>query len=243
MNNEEQFRNEDEIDLAELVGVLFRRWRCIVYITILALVITSFYLVIQNLKYEKSNKYKFESIVQIGQFSSLQGGYQFIEKPESVRGYLESFAKVMSKKSKKYFNKKSLGFSVEGDLNVNVNSDTGIINILLTASKDSKAKLFIGKMTNELLRKHNKIYNDYSEKNKNVKDMIDSYNKYIVNLSKTQILLSPTTSNNPIPSDSINYKIYVSISLILGLFLGIFTAFLREFWVMNRDKILGRENH
>ena len=242
MSSEEHFRNEDEIDLAELVGVLFKRWRCIVYITILALVITSSYLVIKHLQYEKSNKYKFESIIQIGQFSNLQGGYQFIEKPASVRGYLESIAKVMSKKSEEYFNKKSLAFSAEGDLNVNANSDTGIINISLTASKNSKAKLFIDKMTNGLLKKHNKIYNDYFEKRKNVKSMIDSYN-YIVNLSKTQILLNPTISNNPIPSDSKNYKIYLSISLILGLFLGMFTAFLREFWVMNRDKILGRENH
>ena len=70
---------------------------------------------------------------------------------------------------------------------------------------------------------------------------ISQLNSQLDNMLKTSVIAKPQFSNNPVGATS--KKMIVAIGLVLGLFLGVFAAFLREFWVTNRDKILGRENH
>ena len=242
MNNE-KLREEDEIDLAEIVCVLFKRWRCIVYITIIAFLIGSFYSFFIYYQKSASDKYMFKSTFRIGQFVNAQGKHVFIEQPKSVEQYIIEYASILGIKSKKYFDNNELSFSIQGNLNVNANKDSGIVHIYLEASKDSYAESFLERLVENILKRHNEFNKSYVEQYKNnyLNKNISSDN-YLITLYNTEIMLKPTVSDSPVSSQSINYKLYIAISLILGVFLGLFTAFLREFWVNNRNKILGKEN-
>jgi hypothetical protein len=58
------------------------------------------------------------------------------------------------------------------------------------------------------------------------------------NMEKTRTLLGSTRSDHPVEP---NIKLIVALGLVTGVFLGIFMAFIREFWANNRDRILNKE--
>jgi len=278
LNNEEQFRNEDEIDLSELVGVLFKRWITIIVVACLVIVAGITYSITKTKKYETS------AIIEIGEYQDSSGNYNFIQDPVSASKDIKVIAKKIVSKKMENSNNEKIKFNVEDNFKTEVLEGSGAIEINLTSTKNFDSVSFINKAYNGLKFKHNKRFQQILQKKNLFKDQIEestnridslldakrsavkdpkepialllfnseiqelrSYvnnlqNKVInlENVANTSFAVKPNLSNNPV---SPKYKLFFAISMVLGLFLGVFAAFLREFWVMNRDKILGRENH
>lgn len=63
---------------------------------------------------------------------------------------------------------------------------------------------------------------------------IEALNSQLSNMIVTQVTADPQLSDQPVNNQ---LKLYTALGLVLGAFLSVFLAFLREFWTNNRDRI------
>ena len=158
MNNEEQFRNEDEIDLSELVGVLFKRWKWIISITILCVLIGIFY----SLTLKES--YKTTSTIQIGQYLNSNQEYEFIQQPDAVGERIKAFSNNIYVNFKEKYGEKNIKFSLKEDFQVNTLPQGGIIEIELSSPKDSAPEEFVGSVVKKLVSSHERLFKVRAQK-------------------------------------------------------------------------------
>lgn len=275
MNNEEYYRNEDEIDLSELVGVLFRRWRAIIVVTCIITIIGVTY------SFIKTKKYETHASIKVGVYQNTSGNYTFIQSPQAASENLRSIAEKIFHQDYSKAYRKRLAFDIKNDFKAEVTKASGIIKLTLTSSEKFDSVSFINKIYSKFRAICDKRFQQISQRKNLLKkqikqssDRIDTLLKaqrsvvgspkepialllfnneikglriFINNLqtkannlkkiSKTSFAINPYISDIPV---SPNYKLFFAISLVLGLFLGIFVAFLREFWINNKEKILGK---
>lgn len=114
---------DDEIDLAQLVGVLFRRWPLILFCTLLAVLIGVGYgLTLPSL-------YSFTSMIQIGQYQTTEEGYKDIQSHGAAAQHLKATAQTVYKKCTNGENTIELGFSLQEDFQVTPSEQGGILEI------------------------------------------------------------------------------------------------------------------
>lgn len=143
--------NEDEIDLADLVGVLFRRKWTIVVTTVAVLLLAFIYTVIQTPVYNAS------SLVELGQVLT-EDGYQKVESPNEARNRLTSLAQSVANDMNRASPKnETLQFSIENNFKVNAPDEGNIIALEVESPHDSKTLTFLDKTTQEFIADHNRI--------------------------------------------------------------------------------------
>lgn len=173
---------DDEIDLAELVGVLFRRWPWILGCTLLAVLIgVGYSLTLPSL-------YSFTSMVQIGQYQTPEKEYKFIQSPPAAAQQLKATAQTVYKKRNNGENTTGLGFSLNEDFQVAPSEQGGILEIALKAANPVKAKEFLQSSLDKFLSSHERPLQVRSQKYhqriqtleaelKELRQKIKSYNK------------------------------------------------------------------
>jgi len=277
LNNEEQMRYEDEIDISELISVLFKRWILIITVTIIAVIVGMAYC------YTKTVKYKTSAVVELGEYQDSAGNYKFIQSPKSTSNDLKVISRKVSNQYVNESDKEHLGFNIKEDFEAEVLEGSGAIEVFLTAPKDFDSVSFMNKVFNKLKTKHDLRFKEILDKKdlfkeqinqstdrindllkakrnvvsdpkepialllfnseiQNLRSYINNLQEKVINLeniTNTQLAIEPDISDNPV---SPKYKLFFALSLVLGVFLGVFSAFLREFWVNNKNKILGKES-
>ena len=139
---------EDEIDLADIFGILFRRkWFILAGIVICLFLAVGATLLMPV-------KYKATTILEIGQIQG-EDEYRLVEPPEAVSERLSGISKRIYRNPP--FNQGVL-FSVENDLQIKASrKEGGIIEVELEAPKDSMALKFLGKLNEGLIGDHQRI--------------------------------------------------------------------------------------
>ncbi|HKJ75669.1 MAG TPA: Wzz/FepE/Etk N-terminal domain-containing protein [Gammaproteobacteria bacterium] len=142
---------DDEIDLADLVGVLYkRRWSILggtLLVTVLGLATT--------LLLPKA--YDYQSIVEIGQFQNNEGEYRFVESPQVAADRLQAAARTAYQRRRAEQDSPALLFSVKEDLSIEAPKEGGILEIALTAPRDVDAGRFLEKVIGILVADHNRV--------------------------------------------------------------------------------------
>lgn len=150
---------DDEIDLADLAGLLFRRKWLIVGLT----------LVFACLAFAASmmmtEKYAAVTMLEIGQLLG-ENGYTRVESTDAVKNRISSLARAVAgemaeaggKSAREAPAENGLGFSVKKDLQVDAPREGNIISCELEAPRDSKALALLSRVNEALLRDHNRIF-------------------------------------------------------------------------------------
>lgn len=139
---------DDEIDLADLAAVLYRRRWLIVggtaLVFLLALLVT--FLI--------PTKFEYRTIMEMGQFQR-EGEYKLVESPKASAERLKVAARkvVHSWESQG----KEPGFSVKNNFSADPSEEGGIVEVALEASRDSKGKNFLNEVVGDLMADHSRI--------------------------------------------------------------------------------------
>lgn len=91
------------------------------------------------------------------------------------------------------------------------------------------------KMDSEIKTVQNQIRDKQLQK-QHIQLDIQTAEEMMEDVNPTQILSSAQVSDKPV--NGMNYKLVAVLGLISGLFIGVFAAFVLEFWQNNRDKIV-----
>jgi len=142
---------EDEIDLADLVAVLFRNRYLIILLTLLTGLAGLGYSFLQTEKYEVS------TFLEIGQ-SPNNGGYQNIQSPEAVKNRLQSVAQSLARDFSGNGPDGQLQFSPENSLQIEAPENGNILRLRLEAPKGSAALPFLEELNRSLIQSHNRIF-------------------------------------------------------------------------------------
>lgn len=157
--------HEDEIDLAELAGVLFRRKWTIVVTTAAVLLLAFIYTVIQ------APVYNANTLMELGQVLT-EDGYHRVETPNEARNRLTSLAQAVANDMKDGSQEKqSLKFSVGNDFKVNAPEEGNIISLEVESPHDTSTLDFLNKTSKAFIADHNRILDQ--EKNQ-IKTQIKS---------------------------------------------------------------------
>ncbi len=153
--------DEDEIDLADLMAVLFQKRWLIIGFTIL---ITFFSL---GAAITLPKKVNVEALIQISQVFNADSIFQIIESPKVTIARLESIGKVVAiqmdeDKKKNNANEKSdIGFSVDKDFTMKPYNDANILSLSLKTSDSSNGVSFINESVSLLIKKHDRLLQQY----------------------------------------------------------------------------------
>jgi len=151
--------HEDEIDLAELAGVLFRRWRWIVGCTILVTLLGVGYCLMQT------PMHAVNAMLQIGQYQTSEADYQFIQPPASSAEYIQATAQTLYNRRKKQINKtENIGFSFEKDFKTETSEQGGIIELTLKTTNNAEAQEFLSSVIDRLQSEHKRLFEVRSQK-------------------------------------------------------------------------------
>ena len=151
--------HEDEIDLAELAGVLFRRWRWIIGCTILVTLLGVGYSLMQT------PMYAVNAMLQIGQYQTPEDEYQFIQPPPSSAEYIQATAQTLYNQRKKQLNKtEKIGFSFEQDFKTETSEQGGIIELVLKTTNNAEAQKFLSSVIDKLQSEHKRLFEVRSQK-------------------------------------------------------------------------------
>jgi uncharacterized protein involved in exopolysaccharide biosynthesis len=104
--------------------------------------------------------------------------------------------------------------------------------------EDEKAKLEEAKIN--LKQLDSELKSKIADLKSKIKDhnlKIDALQSRLKNMIVTSVIDKPEFSRNPV---SPNRKMFFALGFVLGIFLGIFAAFLREFWVNNKSRLMGK---
>lgn len=202
--------NEDEIDLMDLLFILVRRWKLITLVAIPVLVLGILYAVL------KPNMYKAETTLMVssGQIYSVEKlDDSEISKNQKL---VSSYTEVARSKSIMKNVIKRLGLEEEPEtiaklVKVTPIDETELINISYTDKNPRKATLLVNEVSKEFMLK--------------IKDVMNFENLKIV--EKAEIPTKPESGKR---------ALIVAMSGVLGIMLGVFAAFVMEFFHSNIRK-------
>src|SRR6056297_1136016 len=155
---------EDEIDLADLVGVFFRRKGFIAVLTIL------FACLALGAGLMATEKYEAMSIIEIGQIQP-ENEYRHIESPSASAERLRGIAKRVY--SSPPFDDDA-AFSIKDDLGISPSKEGGIVELTLEAPRNSRAIEFLTSLNQGLIADHGRIINIERQKLKTHIDNLQS---------------------------------------------------------------------
>jgi capsular polysaccharide biosynthesis protein len=141
---------DDEIDLVDLFGVLIRRWP---YILLSVLIVTA---AAVGYGFMQTPRYKASTTIEVGQ-RVVDGEYVNIESVSAVKSRILSLASSKSRDFEGKGREGKLLFSPRKDVSVNVPEDGNILQVFLTAPKDSTAKDFLNSVNKDLVAAHDRI--------------------------------------------------------------------------------------
>lgn len=146
--------DEDEIDLADLFGVLYRRRKFIAVTTVL------FVLLAFGLAKVMPKKFEAETMVEIGQVP-IDGKYEKVENSDAVANRISSLAKLTALEMSK--ETETLGFSIKEDLEVDVPRDGNVATIGLTVAEDAtdKGLDFLSRVNDKLNQEYTHFFEQY----------------------------------------------------------------------------------
>jgi len=146
--------DEDEIDLADLFGVLYRRRKFIAVTTVL------FVLLAFGLAKVMPKKFEAETMVEIGQVP-IDGKYEKVENSDAVTNRISSLAKLTASEMSK--ETETLGFSIKEDLEVDVPRDGNVATIVLTVAEDAtdKGLDFLSRVNDKLNQEYTHFFEQY----------------------------------------------------------------------------------
>ena len=195
LNSEEQYRNEDEIDLAELVGVLFRRWKTTFTILIVMFLLSIVYCVTQT-----NNIYTASTMIEIGEFFQ-DGEQQTVESLPAFKNRVLSHAKSLSRDFKGNGKDNKLMFSIDEDLDVLLPEGGNIVDVRIQAPKDSRTIHFLELINKRVISDHSRTF---AEKELSLKNSIKKQDLKIksiknkISKTKRQFQLKEITLNSNI---------------------------------------------
>ncbi|MDR3594818.1 Wzz/FepE/Etk N-terminal domain-containing protein [Clostridium sp.] len=203
MNNEEIIRNEETINIGEIMHILTKRWKLILSITLMATVtagIISFFVIAP--KYEASTK------VFIGKESSKDENYNNSDI-QMYQQLMKTYAGVVTTNDliERAINRNNLNTTSEEvlkNLTVTPGANTQILEIKYVSTDKELAKDVVQSVTTEFIRTSTQLI-----PNGNVK-VIES----------VQLPESPSSPNK---------KLNIAIAFLLGLMISAGLAFLLEF--------------
>jgi len=220
---EKQFGYEDEIDLMDYVKVIFKRKWLILVIFLVAVIAAGVF------SYFVPKIYKIDSSLEIGQI-----GGQVVEAPEQV-------VEKINNGIYGWFP----GIKVSNPVNTN------LIKIEAISKESQKTKKILEEINELILAEHNNKIN--SQKNLLEKEIerlqekidflilkgqetailqleINNLQRQKEALQPTQVIREPTISEKPVrPKPVLN----IIIAGVLGIFIGVFLAFGKEWWEKN----------
>ncbi len=139
---------EDEIDLADLAAVLYRRRWVIVGGALVVLALAIAYPLFQTPKYET------RTILEIGQLQR-EGGFHYVEPPQAAAGRLQAAARKEIQSIKAGGEDPS--FSVKNGFTTEPSKEAGIVEVSLEAPPDADSKAFLERVTASLVGDHERI--------------------------------------------------------------------------------------
>lgn len=206
---------EDEIDLAELIGVLFRKkWFIVGFTFLITCIAFGFTQILPE-------KYNVSTLVEIGQISRKDGGTEVIETMAFVKNRLESSAKitVIQMMNDKQNEKKSdLGFSEKKNFKIDIPKQGKILTLSLETGNTANGVDFMSKVIDNLIKNHEKIQDQ--KKNKIKQEIRVEKNRFLDLDYKIQVILSSLNKlsrdykNKTISSENLVAAMYNNISNI-----------------------------
>ena len=235
MDQEEKLQTEsDEIDLMDYIKVLVKRKWLILIIFLAAVIVAGIF------SFYSPKIYKIDTFLEIGRI-----GGQAIGVPMQM---IEAPGQVMEK----------INNGVYGEypgIKVNNPQNTSLITMEMLSKEPRKAKANLEEINNNILTEHtNKINLNKNILEKEIDELQENINFLIskeqetatlyltiINLRKeiealqpTKIVKSPTISEKPVkPRSALN----IAVAGVLGIFIGIFLAFGKEWWEKNKARL------
>jgi len=147
----------DEIDLADLVGVLVRRKWLIIAGTLLFMAAAIGAAFLMPAKYEAT------SLFEIGQLYTEENGYRKIEASGAVKNRIHSLGQavgweLIQEKKDQGNPDEILGFSLKEDFSVEIAEEENVVTATVEAPSDSKALIFLNRVEHRLIKNHNRIF-------------------------------------------------------------------------------------
>lgn len=230
MNQEKDIQfSDDEIDLMDYIKVLLKRKRLILAVLLVAVVAVGVLSILMP------KVYKIDTILEIG----WMRGYQ-VEPPLQVVGKIKDGI-----------------YGGYPGMKVDNPPYTSLVNIETTSKDPQKSKKILEDINETILVEHNSRINFQKKilerKIERLREKIDfliqipteqeiavlqleinNLQEQIEGFWPTRVIKEPTISEKPVrPNPLLN----IVIAAILGIFIGVFLAFFKEWWEKNRKKL------
>lgn len=224
--------NDDEINLIDYIKVVIKRKWLILGITLTAVLIAGIASIVSPKNYEVS------TTLQIGNTTDI----------------LESTAQVAEKiKSNAYKNLLEEKLNIENlpEIKTETPQNTNFVSIIIETDNPEQAKQILDEINSLILLEHQEIFNKReSQIKENIKEIQDEltlletkkeYSEGIAELrirlsdlksalnvfQPTKVIKAPIVPKNPSGS---NLILNIVIAIVLGLFIGVLVAFIKEWW-------------
>ncbi|HOA47371.1 MAG TPA: Wzz/FepE/Etk N-terminal domain-containing protein [Candidatus Pacearchaeota archaeon] len=224
--------NDDEINLIDYIKVVIKRKWLILGITLTAVLIAGIASMVSPKNYEVS------TTLQIGNTTDI----------------LESTAQVAEKiKSNAYKNLLEEKLNIENlpEIKTETPQNTNFVSIIIETDNPEQAKQILDEINSLVLLEHQEIFNKReSQIKENIKEIQDEltlletkkeYSEGIAELriklsdlkatlnvfQPTKVIKAPIVPKNPSGS---NLILNIVIAIVLGLFIGVLVAFIKEWW-------------
>ncbi len=224
--------NDDEINLIDYIKVVIKRKWLILGITLTAVLIAGIASMVSPKNYEVS------TTLQIGNTTDI----------------LESTAQVAEKiKSNAYKNLLEEKLNIENlpEIKTETPQNTNFVSIIIETDNPEQAKQILDEINSLILLEHQEIFNKReSQIKENIKEIQDEltlletkkeYSEGIAELrirlsdlksalnvfQPTKVIKAPIVLKNPSGS---NLILNIVIAIVLGLFIGVLVAFIKEWW-------------
>ncbi|MGB4253519.1 MAG: Wzz/FepE/Etk N-terminal domain-containing protein [Minisyncoccales bacterium] len=224
--------NDDEINLIDYIKVVIKRKWLILGITLTAVLIAGIASMVSPKNYEVS------TTLQIGNTTDI----------------LESTAQVAEKiKSNAYKNLLEEKLNIENlpEIKTETPQNTNFVSIIIETDNPEQAKQILDEINSLILLEHQEIFNKReSQIKENIKEIQDEltlletkkeYSEGIAELriklsdlksalnvfQPTKVIKAPIVPKNPSGS---NLILNIVIAIVLGLFIGVLVAFIKEWW-------------
>ncbi|MFP3982198.1 MAG: Wzz/FepE/Etk N-terminal domain-containing protein [Desulfurivibrionaceae bacterium] len=142
---------EDEIDLADLVGVLYRQRWLIVGITLLITLLGLGYGLLS------SEQYGYNTLIEVGQLQSAEGEYKYVESPKAAKQRLEASARTVYHQLDNQAGPEGVKFGINKGFTVEASEEGGVLEMNMEAPDPSLAATFLNELNRELINDHERI--------------------------------------------------------------------------------------
>jgi len=231
--------NDDEINLIDYIKVVIKRKWLILGITLTAVLIAGIASMVSPKNYEVS------TTLQIGNTTDI----------------LESTSQVAEKiKSNAYKNLLEEKLNIENlpEIKTETPQNTNFVSIIIETDNPEQAKQILDEINSLVLLEHQEIFNKReSQIKENIKEIQDELTlletkkeysdgiaelriklsdlKATLNVSQpTKVIKAPIVPKNPSGS---NLILNIVIAIVLGLFIGVLAAFIKEWWENAKKEI------